>query len=156
MKYYLLIAVNLALIGLAALRAWFWYSTPRHSPAEIHAEKATAAAPTAAAKPSSTVSDFVRPGTLFSGTATEPGRADFHFVLIEITDAPAGAQKVSVVLRNDGGWSDVRAFQGDWIVGPDGAGKLTLQTQISDRIPGAGLMLDEPGDILARPPISGG
>lgn len=56
--------------------------------------------------------DLLKPGSLFTGVARK--RDETVTLYLEIVAAPAGTQKLGALLRNDGGWLDVRGFQGEW------------------------------------------
>lgn len=84
----------------------------------------------------------LRPGTLFTGTITDPIRGAQQRVIVELTGA-TGAQ-LTAVLRNDGGWSDTRRFTGDWVVTPAAdAAVVTLRTSRADAVADAGPLLDD-------------
>jgi len=54
---------------------------------------------------------------------------------------------VSVLLRNDGGRADARAYGGDWAPTSNGdTGTLTLSTRVADQIVDAGPLLQDAGD----------
>ena len=89
----------------------------------------------------------IAPGTLFSGTATIPNRDDRIPFTLEITGSGASTRQVSALLRNDGGWTDARAYRGDWAPANTGdTGTLTLTTRAADRIVDAGPLLQDAGD----------
>jgi hypothetical protein len=90
---------------------------------------------------------LLQPGTLFTGVAVDAVHADAQRLVLEVADSSATTHRVSAVLRNDGGWSDARPFQGEWTLGADDeACALTLRTRTADRIEGAGPWLEDHSD----------
>jgi hypothetical protein len=90
--------------------------------------------------------ELLRTGTVFTGTASGSTTGGVIRIALEITSA--GSNHVTALLRNDGGWSDTRLFQGDWLVAPDaGTCTLMLRTGRDDRITGAGPLLEDARDI---------
>jgi hypothetical protein len=82
------------------------------------------------------------PGTLFAGTAsTGSGTPDRLY--LEITALQADDKRVTALLRNDGGWSDARGFQGAYAFDPEsGALTVTLVTLRNQVVKKAGPFLE--------------
>jgi hypothetical protein len=57
---------------------------------------------------------LLRSGALFTGTASGATTGAAIRVALETASGSAGSSHMTAVLRNDGGWSDSRLFQGDW------------------------------------------
>jgi hypothetical protein len=60
----------------------------------------------------------VVPGSIFSGTALEAGSEIGTPLYLEITGVSAD-RRVTALLRNDGGWSVARVFEGSWSADDD-------------------------------------
>ena len=90
---------------------------------------------------------LLRPGTLFAGALADGARGDSHGVVLELTERAETPGTVVALLRNDGGWTDVRRFQGEWSLDASGDGcAVTLRTRNADRVDGAGPLLEDHGD----------
>jgi hypothetical protein len=55
----------------------------------------------------------IAPGRVFRGEALERGEQHGTVLYLEITDL-SGEGEVTALLRNEGGWRNARAFQGNW------------------------------------------
>jgi hypothetical protein len=60
----------------------------------------------------------VAPGTVFRGTAVEAGSQIGTPLFLEITELSPD-NKITALLRNDGGWSAARVFEGSWTADDD-------------------------------------
>jgi hypothetical protein len=86
------------------------------------------------------------PGSLFSGAATA-GKAPSVRLFLEIHTFEATTGQIDALLRNDGSWSDTRAFRGHCDFNEsEGTLDVTLSTQIQDALAGGGPMLGESAD----------
>ena len=82
-------------------------------------------------------------GTVFGGTVTT--RSETARVALEIMESTA-AHRVVALLRNDGGWTDTRRFQGEWALDAEAeAGVVTLRTQNDEAIGRGGPLLETSG-----------
>jgi hypothetical protein len=62
----------------------------------------------------------VHGGALFTGTATpRNGRDEPVPLYLELTEVGTTNRQVAALLRNDGGWSESRPFQGEWRSDPE-------------------------------------
>jgi hypothetical protein len=89
---------------------------------------------------------LLRSGTLFTGTIAD-STADMPLrVVVELVDTSATTYRVSALVRNDGGWSDARAFHGEWTVDADAeVCSLTLDSRIDELVSKAGPLLEDYG-----------
>jgi hypothetical protein len=89
---------------------------------------------------------LLRPGTLFTGTIIDGG-ADVPLpIIVELTDSSATTRRVSALVRNDGGWTDARTFQGEWTADAEAeACTLTLDSRTDQLIAKAGPLLEDYG-----------
>lgn len=84
------------------------------------------------------------PGSLYRGTAVRRNDGRTTPLYLEIVETKADSRRVSARLRNDGGWSDARRFQGEWKANTDTeAFTLTLTTGPRDAIRDAGVFLQD-------------
>jgi hypothetical protein len=85
----------------------------------------------------------LKPGTLFTGSARNLRDAKTQSLTLEITAFNATAGTLNAVLRNDGGWSDTRAFQGNWKADEEVEHMaITLGTRQNQAVPNAGPFLE--------------
>jgi hypothetical protein len=90
--------------------------------------------------------ELLRTGTVFTGTASGSTTGGVIRIALEVTSADS--THVTALLRNDGGWSDTRLFQGDWSVAPDaGACTLMLRSGRDERVTGSGPLIEDVRDI---------
>ena len=89
------------------------------------------------------IGQLVGRGTVFGGTVTT--RSETARVALEIVESTT-ARRVVALLRNDGGWTDTRRFQGEWALDAEAeAGVLTLRTQNDEAIGRGGPLLETAG-----------
>jgi hypothetical protein len=82
------------------------------------------------------------PGTLFSGTAST-GTGTPEKLFLEITGVQEGEKQMTALLRNSGGWSDARMFQGTFAPDPENnALTITLATLRNQVVRKAGPFLE--------------
>jgi hypothetical protein len=86
--------------------------------------------------------EFVKPGSLFTGTATSRNGETYPLSLEFTAASGSTSRRVQALLRNDGGWQDTRSFQGDWDVDASAERMvLALRSPASQAMPGAGPFL---------------
>lgn len=86
--------------------------------------------------------ESMAPGTLFAGTA-KGGTGAPTPLYLEITTLRTKEKQVIALLRNEGGWSDARTFQGSFAASPvDGALTVTLVTQRGQAVRKGGPFLE--------------
>lgn len=61
-----------------------------------------------------TFAALLKPGTLFTGSAVQRYNQRTFPIWIELTSVSTSPGQVQALMRNDGGWSDARTFQGEW------------------------------------------
>ena len=74
---------------------------------------------------------LLRPGTLFAGALADGARGDSHGVVLELTERAETPGTVVALLRNDGGWTDVRRFQGEWSLDASGDELASLRQRLA-------------------------
>lgn len=85
----------------------------------------------------------LQPGALFIGSAVNRHDHTSVALSLEITELGSANQQVTALLRNDGGWSDARTFQGEWREDADAEHfSLVLGTRYNQAVRGAGPLLD--------------
>ncbi len=85
----------------------------------------------------------LQPGNLFLGHA-EPlaGGEPIPGLVLEIATVKTAARQVTILLRNEGNWTDTRMFSGTWETDDDFAVlRLPLATRSSQAVPEAGPLL---------------
>lgn len=88
--------------------------------------------------------DLTKPGSVFIGSATNDRNHTTTTLVLEVTDLLTSIGEMRALLRNDGGWSDARAFQGHWDIDNDATVEnLRLSTLAPEAIPDAGPYLSE-------------
>ena len=84
-----------------------------------------------------------QPGTLFTGSVTLRRNQQSAALVLELVDLKGATRQVAALLRNDGGWSDARKFQGEWRTDADAETlSLVLGTRSDQALRGAGPILD--------------
>src|SRR5258708_29569747 len=81
-------------------------------PVAQRANSAPVQATIPAAQPAGAPVEFLKPGTLFSGTASRIFEGVQTFVIVEIVQYSPVTHSLSLVMRNNGGWTDARPYRG--------------------------------------------